>query len=40
MACEDPERSSNEKADLKGNGPANRTWPAQVKAKRRGGYDQ
>ncbi len=40
MASEDPERASNEKADLKGNGPNNRTWPAQVKAKRKGGYDQ
>jgi hypothetical protein len=40
MACEDPERSSNEKADLKGNGPGNRTWPAQSKAKRKGGFDQ
>ena len=45
MACEDPERSSNEKAELKGNGPVNvtpgnRTWPAQVKAKRKGGFDQ
>jgi len=39
MACEDPERSSTEKADLKGNGPGNRTWPVQVKAKRKGGLD-
>jgi Zn-dependent M28 family amino/carboxypeptidase len=36
MACEDPERSSTEKV----NGPNNRSWPAQVKAKRKGGNDQ
>jgi carboxypeptidase Q len=35
MACEDPERSSTEKAPLQGN----QRWPAQVKAKRKGGYD-
>ena len=40
MASEDSERASNEKADLKGNGPNNRAWPAQVKAKRKGGYEQ
>lgn len=35
MACEDPERSSTEKAPMQGN----QKWPAQVKAKRKGGYD-
>lgn len=35
MACEDPQRSSTEKAPLQGN----QRWPAQVKAKRKGGYD-
>jgi Zn-dependent M28 family amino/carboxypeptidase len=39
MACEDAERSSNEKAVLPG-AQNNRSWPAQVKAKRRGGFDQ
>lgn len=40
MACEDPERSSTEKAVLQPT-PTNPSpkWPAQVKAKRRGGYD-
>jgi hypothetical protein len=33
MACEDPERSSTEKAN-------NAAWPAPVKAKRKGGYDK
>jgi len=39
MACEDPERSSNEKAILPNgpNGP--QKWPAPVKSKRAGGYD-
>ncbi len=40
MACEDPERSSNEKAVAPGaqqNGRSN--WPEQVKSKRRGGLD-
>ena len=40
MACEDPERSSNEKAVTPGsqqNGRSN--WPEQVKSKRRGGLD-
>ena len=40
MACEDPERSSNEKAGMTGNGQGPRSWPAPVKAKRRGGFDQ
>jgi len=40
MACEDPERSSNEKAVMSGNGQGPRSWPAPVKAKRRGGFDQ
>jgi carboxypeptidase Q len=35
MACEDPQRSSTEKAPLQGN----QRWPAQTKSKRRGGYD-
>ncbi len=39
MACEDPERSSNEKAVSPG-AQNNRSWPAPVKAKRRGGFDQ
>jgi hypothetical protein len=39
MACEDPERSSNEKANLPANPQTGRNWPAQVKAKRRGGFD-
>lgn len=40
MACEDPERSSTEKAVLPAtsNGTS-QPWPAQRKAKRRGGYD-
>jgi len=47
MAANDPERSSNEKANPSGNGNGQRNlqwdaprWPTQVKAKRRGGYDQ
>ena len=40
MACEDLERSSNEKAVMSGNGQGPRSWPAPVKAKRRGGFDQ
>jgi hypothetical protein len=40
MACEDPERSSNEKAGMTSNGQGPRSWPAPVKAKRRGGFDQ
>lgn len=39
MACEDPERSSNEKASLHVNPQTGRNWPAPVKAKRRGGFD-
>ena len=39
MACEDPERSSTEKIQLSGNGQGPRSWPAPVKAKRRGGYE-
>ena len=39
MACEDPERSSNEKASLPVNPQTGRNWPAPVKAKRRGGFD-
>jgi len=35
MACEDPQRSSTEKAPLQGN----QRWPAQTKSKRKGGYD-
>ena len=39
MACEDPERSSNEKANFPA-GPGGRGgWPTPVKAKRRGGLD-
>lgn len=38
MACEDPEMSSREKANVSGAG--SRPWPTPVKAKRRGGYDQ
>lgn len=39
MACEDPERSSNEKANFPP-GPGGRGgWPSPVKAKRRGGLD-
>lgn len=40
MACEDPERSSTEKAALPATGQGPRNWPAQVKSKRRGGFDQ
>jgi hypothetical protein len=40
MAANDPERSSNEKAVISGNGQGPRNWPAQVKSKRKGGYDQ
>lgn len=36
MACEDPERSSTEKIQLSGNGQGPRSWPAPVKAKRKG----
>jgi len=39
MASEDPERSSNEKANLPVNPQTGRNWPEQVKSKRRGGYD-
>ncbi|MBX9891827.1 MAG: M20/M25/M40 family metallo-hydrolase [Chitinophagaceae bacterium] len=39
MACEDPKRSSTEKADLPVNPQTGRNWPAPVKAKRRGGFD-
>ncbi len=39
MASEDPERSSNEKANLPINPQTGRNWPEQVKSKRRGGYD-
>jgi carboxypeptidase Q len=39
MACEDPERSSNEKANFPA-GPGGRGgWPTPVKAKRRGGLE-
>jgi len=38
MACEDPERSSNEKADLPPNARGEK-WPAPVKSKRKGGFD-
>lgn len=39
IASEDPERSSNEKANLPVNRQTGRNWPEQVKSKRRGGYD-
>jgi hypothetical protein len=41
MACEDPQRSTTEKAVLPANGTqqTGQRWPAQMKAKRRGGYD-
>lgn len=40
MACEDPERTKMERAALPTNGQqTGRGWPAQVKSKRRGGYD-
>lgn len=39
MACEDPERSSNEKADFPPNPRTGEKWPAPVKSKRRGGLD-
>ncbi|MDQ7947621.1 MAG: peptidase M28, partial [Pedobacter sp.] len=41
MACEDPQRTSNEKATL-GNDPRTgkpATWPAPVKANRKGGVN-
>jgi len=38
MACEDPERSSNEKADLPPNARGEK-WPVPVKSKRKGGID-
>jgi hypothetical protein len=41
MACEDPQRTTTERAVLptNGNQQTGPRWPAQVKAKRRGGYD-
>ncbi len=38
MACEDPERSSNEKADLPANARGEK-WPLPSKSKRKGGFD-
>jgi hypothetical protein len=39
MACEDPERSSNEKASFPPGRNGRGGWPTPVKAKRRGGFD-
>jgi Zn-dependent M28 family amino/carboxypeptidase len=40
MACEDPERAKMERETLAPNAPqTGQRWPTQVKAKRRGGYD-
>jgi len=39
MACEDPERSSNEKAVLPVNPQTGLSWPAQTKSKRKGGLE-
>jgi carboxypeptidase Q len=41
MACEDPERTSNEKAPMSVNPRTNQpgVWPAPVKANRKGGVN-
>jgi hypothetical protein len=38
MACEDPEKSSNEKAPLADGPRGPQKWPEPVKAKRTGGF--